>query len=139
MSEEEKKDVQLDAKLQGIYDSIVGLTLKEAALLKDAMEARLGIKASGGAVMMAAAAGAPAAEAAPAGPSKYNVVLTASGPNKIAVIKIVREVTGKGLKEAKDVVDKAPQAIKEGVDKTEAEEIQKKLEEAGAGVELKAL
>lgn len=137
---EDKKDVQLNEKLEALYQSIVGLTLKEASELKDAMEARLGIKAaSGGAVMMAAPAAGGGAAAAPAGPSKYNVVLTAAGQNKIAVIKIVRELTGKGLKEAKDVVDKAPQVIKEGIEKSEAEEMQGKLEKEGAGVELKQI
>lgn len=135
---EEKKEVKLSDKLEALYQSIVGLTLKEASELKDAMEARLGIKAaSGGAMMVAAPAGGAAAPAAAAGPSKYNVVLTQAGQNKIAVIKIVRELTGKGLKEAKDVVDKAPQLIKEGIEKSEAEEIQGKLEKEGAGVELK--
>ena len=131
-------EVKLDEKLEALYQSIVGLTLKEAAQLKDAMEKRLGITASAG-VAAAAAPAAAAADAPKAGPSKYTIVLTQAGQNKIAVIKIVRELTGKGLKEAKDVVDKAPQAIKEGVEKSEAEEVQKKLEEAGAGVELKAL
>ncbi|HTL51466.1 MAG TPA: 50S ribosomal protein L7/L12 [Planctomycetota bacterium] len=134
------EEVKLSDKVEAIYQSIVGLTLKEASELKDAMEKRLGIKAASGGMMMAApAAGGAAAPAAAAGPSKYNIVLTQAGQNKIAVIKIVRELTGKGLKEAKDVVDKAPQAIKEGVDKAEAEEVQKKLEEAGAGVELKQI
>ena len=109
--------------------------LKEMSILEikelvDAIKEEFGVDPS------AVAVAAAPAEAAPEGPSKVNVVLTAAGPNKIAVIKIVRDLTGLGLKEAKDIADNGGN-VKEGVDKEEAEKIKAQFEEAGATVELK--
>ena len=119
-----------------ILEKIEALTLIEAAELVKAMEEKFGVSAAAPvavAAAPAAGAAAPAEEAA----SEVNVVLASAGANKIAVLKEVRAITGLGLKEAKDLVDAAPKAIKEGVKKEEAEEIKKKLEAAGATVELK--
>lgn len=118
-----------------ILEKIEALTLIEAAELVKAMEEKFGVSAAA----PVAVAAAPAAGAAPAeeAATEVNVVLTSAGANKIAVLKEVRAITGLGLKEAKDLVDAAPKAIKEGIKKEEAEEIKKKLEEAGATVELK--
>ena len=118
-----------------ILEKIESLTLIEAAELVKAMEEKFGVSA---AAPVAVAAAAPAAGAAAEdAPTEVNVVLASAGANKIAVLKEVRAITGLGLKEAKDLVDAAPKAIKEGVKKEEAAEIKKKLEEAGATVELK--
>ena len=106
------------------------MTILEIKELVDAMKEEFGVDPSAVAV-----ASAPAAQAEEAGPSKVNVVLTSAGANKIAVIKIVRDVTGLGLKEAKDIADNGG-AVKEGVDKAEADELKAKFEEAGATVEL---
>ena len=123
------------SKVATILESIEALTLLEAAELVKAMEEKFGVSA---AAPVAVAAG-PAAAAAPAEDeaSTVDIILASAGANKINVLKEVRTITGLGLKEAKDLVDAAPKAIKEGVDKKEAEEIKKKLEEAGATVELK--
>ncbi len=128
------------ADLQQLEESIVGLSLLDAAALVKKLEERLGVSAAAAApVMMAGAAGAGAgAAAAPAEEkTEFTVVLTAVGANKINVIKAVREVTSLGLKEAKDLVDGAPKTVKEGVNKEEAETIKKKFTEAGATVEVK--
>ncbi len=128
------------ADLQQLEESIVGLSLLDAAALVKKLEERLGVSAAAAApVMMAGAAGAGAgAAAAPAEEkTEFSVVLTAVGANKINVIKAVREVTSLGLKEAKDLVDGAPKTVKEGVNKEEAENIKKKFTEAGATVEVK--
>ena len=127
------------ADLQQLEDQIVGLSLLDAAALVKKLEDRLGVSAAAAApVMMAGGAGAGAAVAAPAEEkTEFAVVLTAVGPNKINVIKAVREVTSLGLKEAKDLVDGAPKPIKEGVNKEEAETIKKKFVDAGATVEVK--
>ena len=118
-----------------ILEKIESLTLFEAAELVKAMEEKFGVSA---AAPVAVAAAAPAAGAAAEdAPTEVNVVLASAGANKIAVLKEVRAITGLGLKEAKDLVDAAPKAIKEGVKKEEAEEIKKKLEAAGATIELK--
>ncbi|WP_050526159.1 50S ribosomal protein L7/L12 [Pseudorhodobacter aquimaris] len=122
------------ADLKKLAEEIVGLTLLEAQELKTILKDEYGIEpAAGGAVMMAgpAAAGEAAEEQ-----SEFDVVLTEAGPNKINVIKEVRGITGLGLKEAKDLVE-AGGKVKEGVSKADAEELKKKLEEAGAKVELK--
>ncbi|MDD3237231.1 MAG: 50S ribosomal protein L7/L12 [Candidatus Gastranaerophilales bacterium] len=121
--------------VQEILESIEKLTLIEAAELVKAMEEKFGVSAAAP-VAVAAAAPAAAGEAA-AEASEVTVVLASAGANKIAVLKEVRAITGLGLKEAKDLVDAAPKPIKEGVKKEEAEEIKKKLEAAGAAVELK--
>ncbi len=127
------------ADLQQLEDSIVGLSLLDAAALVKKLEERLGVSAAAAApVVMAGVAGAGAAAAAPAEEkTEFTVVLTAAGANKINVIKAVREVTSLGLKEAKDLVDGAPKAVKEGVTKEEAETIKKKFTDAGATVEVK--
>ena|ERR1700678_543002 len=120
-----------------VKDYLKNLTLIDAAALVKELEAELGVSAA--APVAVAAAGPAAGGAAAAAPEKeeFNVVLTGSGDKKIQVIKVVRELTGLGLKEAKDLVDGAPKAVKEGVNKAEAEEIKKKLEAAGGSVELK--
>jgi large subunit ribosomal protein L7/L12 len=124
------------ADLQALQDQIVGLSLLEAAQLVKALEEKLGVSAAAAAPVMVAGGGAAAA--APAEEkTEFNVILTGVGSNKINVIKAVREVTSLGLKEAKDLVDGAPKAIKEGVSKEEAETIKKKFTEAGATVEIK--
>ncbi len=125
------------ADINAIADQIQGLTLLEASQLVKLLEEKLGVSAA--AAAPAAAAGGTAAAAAPAVEEKteFTVVLTVTGANKINVIKAVREVTSLGLKEAKDLVDGAPKAIKEGVSKDEAEAIRKKFTDAGATVEVK--
>ena len=124
--------------VETILSEIESLTLLEASELVKAMEEKFGVSA---AAPVAVAAAAPAAGgAAPAGDdadAEVTLVLASAGANKIAVLKQVREITGLGLKEAKDLVDGAPKPIKEGLKKAEAEELKKKLEEAGASVELK--
>ena len=115
-----------------ILDAIAAKSVMEIVELISAMEEKFGVSA-------AALAAAPAAggEAAAEEKDDFNVVITSAGDKKVAVIKVVREVTSLGLKEAKDLVEGAPQNVKEGVSKAEAEELKKKLEEAGASVELK--
>ena len=125
------------ADLQQLEESIVGLSLLEAAELVKKLESRLGVSATAAAPVMVAG-GAAAGAAAPAEEkTEFTVVLKEVGANKINVIKAVREVTSLGLKEAKDLVDGAPKSIKEGVSKDEAETIKKKFTEAGATVEVK--
>jgi large subunit ribosomal protein L7/L12 len=125
------------ADINAIADQIQGLTLLEASQLVKLLEEKLGVSAA--AAAPAAAAGGAAAAAAPAAEEKteFTVVLNAAGANKINVIKVVREVTSLGLKEAKDLVDAAPKPVKEGVSKDEAETIRKKFADAGATVEVK--
>ena len=128
------------ADIQGIVDQIKGLTLLEASELVKAMEETFGVSAAAAAVAAAPAAGAAAGggEAAAAEEkTEFDVILQAAGGNKINVIKVVREVTALGLKEAKDLVEAAPKAVKEGVSKEEAETIKQKLADAGATVEVK--
>jgi large subunit ribosomal protein L7/L12 len=126
------------ADLQQLEDSIVGLSLLDAAALVKKLEERLGVSAAAAApVAVATGGGAAAAAAPPEEKTEFAVVLTGVGANKINVIKAVREVTSLGLKEAKDLVDGAPKTIKEGVTKDEAENIKKKFTEAGATVEVK--
>jgi large subunit ribosomal protein L7/L12 len=112
------------------------LTLMEAATLVKELEAELGVSAAAP-MAMAAAPGAGAAAAPVAEQDEFTVMLTGSGDKKIQVIKVVRELTGLGLKEAKDLVDGAPKAVKEGVSKAEAEDIKKKITDAGGTAELK--
>ena len=117
-------------------NSLSSLTVVELVTLTKALEEKWGVKAAP--VAMAAAPAAAGASAAPAEEkTEFTVVLKSGGPNKIGTIKVVREVTGLGLKDAKDLVDGAPKDVKVGVNKTEAEDIAKKLKEAGAEVELK--
>lgn len=120
-----------------ILEKIEALTLLEAAELVKAMEEKFGVSAAAPVAVAAAGPAAAAGAAAEEEASTVNVVLASAGANKIAVLKEVRAITGLGLKEAKDLVDNAPKAIKEGIEKKEAEEIKKKLEEAGATIELK--
>lgn len=122
------------ANIEKIVDDLSALTVMEAAELSTALEEKWGVTAAAAAAPVAAAAGG---EAAGEEKTEFDVVLTAMGGNKIAVIKEVRAITGLGLKEAKDLVESAPKAVKEGAKKDEAEEIKKKLEETGATVELK--
>jgi large subunit ribosomal protein L7/L12 len=123
------------ANLQKIVDELSGLTVLEAAELAKMLEEKWGVSAAAPVAMMAAGAAAPAA--AVEEKTEFNVILTAVGTQKINVIKEVRAVTSLGLKEAKDLVEGAPKAVKEGVNKEEAEKIKKQLEAAGATVELK--
>ena len=128
------------SKVQNIIEEIKGLSLLEASELVKGIEQAFGVSAAAAAVAAAPAAGGGGAAAAAAPveeKTEFNVVLTAVGGNKIGVIKAVREVTSLGLKEAKDLVEAAPKAIKEGVNKDEAESIKKKFTEAGATVEIK--
>lgn len=131
MSDEKK---ELSKKVQDIVDAIDKLTLPEAFELKKGLEEKYGVSAAAPAMMMAAA---PAAAEAAEEKSSFDIELADAGANKINVIKVVKEVTGLGLKESKDIVDGAPKMVKEGVAKAEAEEIKKKFEEAGAKVNLK--
>ncbi len=119
-----------------VKDYLKNLSLIDAAALVKELEAELGVSAAAPVAVAAAPAAGGGAAAAPE-KEEFNVVLTGSGDKKIQVIKVVRELTGLGLKEAKDLVDGAPKAVKEGVNKAEAEEIKKKLEAAGGSVELK--
>lgn len=135
MSETATKE--FSAKITKLGDELAGLSLKEAVDLGDYLKETYGIEAAaGGAVVMAGpggGGGAPAAEEK----TEFDVILKAAGAEKIKVIKVVREATGLGLKEAKDLVDGAPKPVKEGLAKADAEAAKKKLEEAGAKVELK--
>jgi large subunit ribosomal protein L7/L12 len=126
--------VTLEPELEAIFTKIDALPLGKAAQLVKAMEARWGVSAAAP-VAIAAAGGAAAAPAEEK--TSFDVVLKNGGANKINAIKVVREITGLGLKEAKALVDEAPKPVKEGVSKAEAEEIKKKLTEAGAEVEVK--
>jgi large subunit ribosomal protein L7/L12 len=125
------------ADINAIAEQIQGLTLLEASQLVKLLEEKLGVSAAAAAVAVAAPAAGGAAAPAAEEKTEFNVILTAVGANKINVIKVVREVTSLGLKEAKDLVDGAPKPIKEGVNKDEAEAIKKKFTEAGATVEVK--
>ncbi|MBI4276515.1 50S ribosomal protein L7/L12 [Candidatus Uhrbacteria bacterium] len=134
MSDEQKAAVEVPAKFQSLVESIEKLSVLDLAELVKVLEGKFGVSAAAPVAAVAvAAAAAPAAEEKTA----FNVELTDAGTNKIAVIKVVRELTQKGLKECKDVVDGAPKVVKENVSKAEADEMKKKLEEAGAKVTLK--
>jgi large subunit ribosomal protein L7/L12 len=124
------------ADINAIADQIQGLTLLEASQLVKLLEEKLGVSAAAAAPVMAAG-GAAAAAPVVEEKTEFTVLLTAAGPNKINVIKAVREVTSLGLKEAKDLVDGAPKPVKEGVSKDEAEAIKKKFVDVGATVEVK--
>jgi len=125
------------ADLQQLEDQIVGLSLLDAAALVKRLEEKLGVSAAAAAPVMVSGGGGAAAAAPAEEKTEFTVMLKDVGANKINVIKAVREVTSLGLKEAKDLVDGAPKAIKEGVSKEEAETIKKKFTEAGATVEVK--
>ena len=125
------------ADLKQIAETLVNLTVKEVSELATIMKDEYGIEpAAAAAVMVAGGAGGGAEEAA-AEKTEFDVILKAGGPNKLQVVKLVKELTGNGLKESKDLVDAAPSALKEGVSKDEAEGLKKSLEEAGAEVEIK--
>ena len=125
------------ADLDAIREQIKGLTLMEAAELVKGLEEDLGVSAAAASVAVAAAPAGGAAPAEAEEKTEFDVILASVGAKKINVIKVVREVTSLGLKEAKDLVDGAPKPVKEAVTKEEADEIKKKFEEAGATVELK--
>lgn len=131
-------DIKMSAIVEELVEKISGLTLVEAAELKSALEEKFGVSAAAP-VMMAGGAVPGAGEAAPAEEeqTEFDVELTEFGAKKLNVIKAVREITSLGLKEAKDLVEGVPSMVKEQVGKDEAEEIKKKLEEAGAKVTLK--
>lgn len=120
-----------------VIEAISSMTVLELAELVKEMEVKFGVSAAAPAVAVAAAAGSAGGESAADEQSEFDVVLENFGAKKIAVIKVVRELTGLGLKEAKDLVDGVPSKVKEGVEKAEGEEIKKQLEEAGATVVLK--
>ena len=135
MSEEATKS--FDAKISKMGDDIAGLTLKEAVDLADYMKETYDIEpAAGGAVMMAGPGGGGGDEGG-AEQTEFDVVLESAGDKKIQVIKAVREITGLGLKEAKEMVDNCPKAVKEKASEDEAKEMKTKLEEAGAVVNIK--
>ncbi len=123
------------ADLKQIAETLVNLTVKEVNELATILKDEYGIEPAAAAVAVAAAGGA--GEAAAEEKTSFDVILKAGGPNKLAVVKLVKELTGNGLKESKDLVDGAPATLKEGVAKDEAEGLKKSLEEAGAEVEVK--
>ncbi len=125
----------MSEKLNAIVDQIGALSLLEASELVKLMETKFGVSAAAAAVAVGPANAAPAE--AVVEKDEFDVILTGAGANKINVIKVVRELTGLGLKEAKDLVDGAPKAVKTGVNKAESESMKAKLTEAGASVEVK--
>ncbi|MDP2643172.1 MAG: 50S ribosomal protein L7/L12 [Candidatus Peregrinibacteria bacterium] len=126
-------DLELSADAAKIMELVEKLPVLELANLVKALEEKFGVSAAAAMMVAGPAAGAAEEEA---GDAKKTVMLTGAGGQKISVIKIVREITGLGLKEAKDLVDAAPKAVKENIDMAEAQDIKKKLEEVGASVEL---
>jgi len=123
------------ADIKALAEQLVGLTVKEVQELADVLKADYGIEPAAAAVVVAAGEGGGAA--ATEEKTAFDVILKSGGANKLAVVKIVKDLTGLGLKEAKDLVDGAPKAVKEGVSKAEAEDLAAKLKEAGAEVEVK--
>ena len=121
------------ADVKVLAESLVGLTVKEVQELAEFLKSEYGIEPAAAAVVVSAGGGEAAAVEEK---TSFNVILKAAGANKLAIVKIVKELTGLGLKEAKDLVDGAPKPVKEGVDKATAEEIKTKLAEAGADVEV---
>ncbi len=141
MSEEQKiaeetTAVEVPAKFKSLVEEVEKMSVLDLAELVKILEKKFGVSAAAPAVAVAAMPGAGAAEAVEE-KTEFNVELTASGANKIAVIKVVKEITGLGLKEAKDLVDGAPKVIKEAVPKADAETMKKKIEDAGGQVTLK--
>ncbi|MFN5539398.1 MAG: 50S ribosomal protein L7/L12 [Candidatus Melainabacteria bacterium] len=122
------------SKVQTLLEDLSALTLLEAAELKKAIEDKFGVSAAAPMMMAAAPAGGGAAVEEK---TAFDAVLTEAGPNKLQVVKVVKDITGLGLKEAKELVDGAPKAIKEGVPKDQAEEIKKKIEEVGGKIDIK--
>lgn len=133
--EDTEEPVEVPEKFKALVDQVENLSVLELSELVKVLEKKFGVSAA--APMMAMGAGAAAGGAAEEEKSEFDVELSSAGGNKIGVIKAVKEITGLGLKEAKDMVDGAPKVIKEKVAKAEAEELKKKLEEAGASVTLK--
>jgi large subunit ribosomal protein L7/L12 len=124
------------ADLKQIAETLVNLTVKEVNELATILKDEYGIEPAAAAAVMVAGGGSDSGEAA-VEQTEFDVILKAGGPNKLAVVKLVKELTGNGLKESKDLVDAAPSTIKEGISKDEAEGLKKSLEEAGAEVEIK--
>src|SRR5262245_41506707 len=122
------------ADVKALAESLVGLTVKEVQDLAEFLKTEYGIEPAAAAVVVSGGGGEGAAAAEEK--TSFNVILKSGGANKLAVVKIVKELTGLGLKEAKDLVDGAPKPVKEGVDKAAAEELKTKLTEAGAEVEI---
>ncbi len=138
MSEEETTaEASFDAKISKLGDDIAGLTLKEAVDLTDYMKATYGIEPAAGGAVMVAGGGDGGGDGAEEAQTEFDVILEGAGDKKIQVIKAVREITGLGLKEAKEMVDNCPKPVKEKASQEEAEEIKTKLEEAGAVVNVK--
>ena len=125
------------ADLNKIAETLVNLTVKEVSELATILKDEYGIEPAAAAPVMMAGAVAGGGEEAAAEKTEFDVILKAGGPNKLQVVKLVKELTGNGLKESKDLVDAAPSTLKEGVSKDEAEGLRKSLEEAGAEVEVK--
>lgn len=123
------------ADVKALAEQLVGLTVKEVQELADVLKADYGIEPAAAAVVMASGDGGGAAAAEEK--TAFDVILVSGGASKLTVVKIVKELTGLGLKEAKDLVDGAPKPVKEGVSKSEADEVAAKLKEAGAEVEIK--
>lgn len=133
---EAKKEVEIPAKFKAIVEEVEKMSVLDLSELVKVLEDKFGVSASAP-VAMATMPGAAGGAAEAEEKTEFTIELKAAGDKKIQVIKVVREITGKGLKEAKDMVDGAPKVLKESVAKTEAEELKKKLEAAGATVELK--
>lgn len=125
------------ADIKAIAEQLVGLTVKEVKELADVLKNEYGIEPAAAAVAVAAPAAAGAAPAAAEEKTHFDVILKSGGANKLAVVKLVKELASLGLKEAKELVDGAPKTVKEGISKAEAEALKKSLEEAGAEVEMK--
>ena len=137
MSDEETTTVELDTDLEAIFESLDGLTISKAAKLVKALEARWGVSAAAPAAVAMVAPGAGDGADEEAEQTEFAVMLKGVGQQKIQVIKAVRAATGLGLKEAKELVDNAPKAVKEGIAKEDAEKLKKELEDVGAEVEIK--
>lgn len=137
MSEEKKADIQISKKMEDMISSIEGMTVLELANLVKVLEEKFGVTPMQAMMAPAGAGAAPTAAAPAEEKTVFTVVLANAGANKINVIKEIRTITTLGLKEAKDLVEAAPKNVKEGITKEEAGEIKKKLEAAGAKVELK--
>jgi large subunit ribosomal protein L7/L12 len=127
------KKVTIMADVKTLAENLVGLTVKEVQELAEFLKTEYGIEPAAAAVVVSSGGGEAAVVEEK---TSFNVILKAAGPNKLAIVKIVKELTGLGLKEAKDLVDGAPKPVKEGVDKATAEELKNKLTEAGAEVEV---
>jgi large subunit ribosomal protein L7/L12 len=136
MSEQAEQTIQLDEELEGIFNTLDGLTIAKAAKLVKALEERWGVSAAAPVAVAAAAPAGGGAQAEEEEKTSFDVVLKSAGQQKIQVIKVVRSVTGLGLKEAKDLVDSAPKPVKTGLAKEDAEKLKEQLSEAGAEVEL---